>query len=70
MKYQKNQKNGLSLSQVGLGCMRLSPSHGMKADKSEGIRTIHAALDAGINFFNTGDFYSMGLNEMLVDEAL
>ncbi|SFB36289.1 hypothetical protein SAMN04488072_11938 [Lentibacillus halodurans] len=45
MKYQKDQRNGLSLSQVGMGCMRLTK-------KSEGIKVIYEALDVGINFFN------------------
>ena len=53
-----------SISQLGLGTMR------MTADKQEGIKAIHAALDAGINFLNTGDFYSAGLSELMVGEAL
>jgi aryl-alcohol dehydrogenase-like predicted oxidoreductase len=40
------------------------------ADRAESIATIHAALDAGINLFDTGDFYGMGHNEMLIGEAL
>jgi aryl-alcohol dehydrogenase-like predicted oxidoreductase len=40
------------------------------ADEAEGIATIHAALDAGINLLDTGDFYGMGHNEMLIREAL
>ena len=40
------------------------------ADRSESIATIHAALDAGITLLDTGDFYGMGHNEMLIDEAL
>jgi pyridoxine 4-dehydrogenase len=39
-------------------------------DRSESIATIHAALDAGINLLDTGDFYGMGHNEMLIREAL
>lgn len=52
-----------AISQLGLGTMRM-------ANKSEGIKAIHAALDSGINFLNTGDFYDAGLSEMLVGEAL
>jgi aryl-alcohol dehydrogenase-like predicted oxidoreductase len=40
------------------------------ADRTEGIATIHAALDAGINLLDTGDFYGMGHNEMLIRDAL
>jgi aryl-alcohol dehydrogenase-like predicted oxidoreductase len=40
------------------------------ADRSEAIATIHAALDAGIDFLDTGDFYGMGHNELLVGEAI
>ncbi|HEY9519979.1 MAG TPA: aldo/keto reductase, partial [Methyloceanibacter sp.] len=40
------------------------------ADRGESIATIHAALDAGITLLDTGDFYSMGHNEMLIREAL
>jgi aryl-alcohol dehydrogenase-like predicted oxidoreductase len=40
------------------------------ADRSESIATIHAALDAGITLLDTGDFYGMGHNEMLISEAL
>jgi aryl-alcohol dehydrogenase-like predicted oxidoreductase len=40
------------------------------AERSESIATIHAALDAGVNLLDTGDFYGMGHNEMLIGEAL
>ena len=40
------------------------------ADRAESIATIHAALDAGITLLDTGDFYGMGHNEMLIGEAL
>jgi aryl-alcohol dehydrogenase-like predicted oxidoreductase len=53
-----------AISQLGLGTMR------MPANKEDGIKAIHAALDTGINFLNTGDFYDAGLSEMLVGEAL
>jgi pyridoxine 4-dehydrogenase len=54
---------------MGLGCMGMSGLYG-HADESESIRTIHAALDAGINLLDTGDFYGMGHNEMLLGKAL
>ena len=62
-------KNGLTVSMIGLGCMGMSGLYG-PAEENESIRTIHAALDAGINLLDTGDFYGMGHNEMLLAKAL
>src|SRR5689334_4325616 len=64
-------KNGPLVSKLGLGCMRMSPVWGGPAnDENESIATIQAALDNGINFFNTGDFYGAGHNELLVGKAI
>ena len=64
-------QNGPRLSAIGLGCMRMSSFAGPKSyPDEEGIATIQAALDAGINFLNTGDFYGMGHNELLVRHAI
>ncbi|WP_411032867.1 aldo/keto reductase [Shinella sp. BYT-45] len=62
-------KAGPVVSTIGLGCMGMSGMYG-PADRAESIATIHAALDAGINLLDTGDFYGMGHNEMLIAEAL
>ncbi|MGC3943203.1 MAG: aldo/keto reductase [Chryseolinea sp.] len=62
---------GPIVSKLGLGCMRMSPTWGSSVnDENEGIATIHMALDNGINFLNTGDFYGSGHNEMLIGKAI
>jgi aryl-alcohol dehydrogenase-like predicted oxidoreductase len=60
---------GPTVSTLALGCMGMSGMYG-PSDRAESIATIHAALDAGINLFDTGDFYGMGHNEMLLGRAL
>jgi aryl-alcohol dehydrogenase-like predicted oxidoreductase len=60
---------GPEVSALGLGCMGMSGMYG-PADREEAIATIHGALDAGITLFDTGDFYGMGHNELLVGDAL
>ena len=62
-------KTGPVVSALGLGCMGMSDVYG-PSDRDESIRTLHAALDAGITLLDTGDFYGMGHNELLINEAL
>jgi aryl-alcohol dehydrogenase-like predicted oxidoreductase len=60
---------GPEVSAVGLGCMGMSGVYG-PADRHESIATIRAALDAGVTLLDTGDFYGMGHNELLIADAL
>ncbi len=62
-------KTGPQVSALGLGCMGMSGMYG-PADRRESVATIHAALDAGVTLLDTGDFYGMGHNELLLAEAL
>jgi len=61
--------SGPNVSAIGLGCMGMSGMYG-PSDRAESIATVHAALDAGITLLDTGDFYGMGHNEILIGEAL
>jgi aryl-alcohol dehydrogenase-like predicted oxidoreductase len=73
MKTHRLGTEGPLVSAIGLGCMQMSgatgPHPGPGRDQ-DGIATIHAALEAGITLLNTGDFYGMGHNEMLIGRAL
>jgi aryl-alcohol dehydrogenase-like predicted oxidoreductase len=61
--------DGPAVSAIGLGAMGMSGSYG-PSDRDESIATIHAALDAGVDLIDTGDFYGMGHNELLIRDAL
>ena len=61
--------NGPTVSAIGLGCMGMSEFYGL-SDREAALATIAAALEAGVTLFDTGDFYGMGHNEMLLAEAL
>jgi aryl-alcohol dehydrogenase-like predicted oxidoreductase len=62
-------KSDLKVSRLGLGCMGMSEFYGT-GDERESIRTIHRALEMGINFLDTADVYGMGRNEELVGKAI
>ncbi len=62
-------KGGPFVSAIGLGCMGMSDFYG-PADETESIATIHEAIDRGVTLLNTGDFYGMGHNEMLIRRAI
>ena len=71
MKRRKLGKSNLEVSALGLGCMRLSPGHGAVAGtKQEMIALIRAAVERGINFFDTAEVYGPFVNEELVGDAL
>ncbi|MFF0465572.1 aldo/keto reductase [Streptomyces mexicanus] len=61
--------SGPEVSTIGLGAMGMSDLYG-PADDAESIATLHAAIDAGVNLIDTGDFYGSGANEMLIARAL
>jgi len=69
MQHRQLGAAGPRTSALGLGCMGMSDFYG-PSDRAESIATLHAALDAGITLLDTGDFYGMGHNEMLIGEAL
>ena len=69
MQTRKLGTTGPTVSAIGPGCMGMSDMYG-PADRAESIATIRAALDAGVTLIDTGDFYGMGHNEMLIAEAL
>ena len=60
---------GPTTAPIGLGLMGMSDLYG-PADDAESVATIQAALDAGVTLLDTGDFYGMGHNELLISEAL
>jgi aryl-alcohol dehydrogenase-like predicted oxidoreductase len=69
MKTRKLGSQGLEVSALGLGCMGMSEFYG-QADEGEATRTIHRALELGINFLDTADMYGPFTNEKLVGRAV
>jgi aryl-alcohol dehydrogenase-like predicted oxidoreductase len=69
MKTKKLGQQGLEVSEMGLGCMGMSEFYG-QADEGEAVRTIHRALELGVNFLDTADMYGPFTNERLVGRAI
>lgn len=70
MQARKLGKSGLEVSAIGLGCMGMSFGYGPPHDKKEMIALIRAAVEKGVNFFDTAEVYGPFTNEELVGEAL
>jgi pyridoxine 4-dehydrogenase len=69
MRRRRLGTSGPEVGEIGLGCMGMSDFYG-PAERSESLATIAAALQAGANLIDTGDFYGSGDNELLIAEAL
>lgn len=65
MHYRPLGSSGIRVSEIGFGCMSLSPDK-----EEESIQMIHLAIESGINYFDTADLYDKGMNETLVGKAL
>src|SRR5437762_14257188 len=69
LKIVKLGATGPEVFPLGLGCMGMSGVYGA-TDEAESVATVQAAVDAGVTLIDTGDFYGLGHNEMLIGRAL
>src|SRR6476646_4775833 len=69
MKTRQLGPNGPQVSAIGLGAMGMSQSYGERNDE-QSIRTVHRALDLGLDFIDTADVYGKGANEIHIGQAL
>jgi aryl-alcohol dehydrogenase-like predicted oxidoreductase len=69
MKNRKLGNQGLTVSELGLGCMGMSEFYGT-GDEAESIATIHRALELGLTLLDTADMYGSGANEQLIGKAI
>ena len=69
METRKLGSQGLTASQLGLGCMGMSEFYGARNDE-ESIKTLHRACELGVNFWDTADMYGPYINEELVAKGL
>ena len=69
LKKRKLGKQGLEVSEIGLGCMGMSQSYGTP-DDAESIATVHRAIELGVTFFDTAEVYGPYKNEELLGRAL
>jgi aryl-alcohol dehydrogenase-like predicted oxidoreductase len=70
MRKRQLGKNGLTVSELGFGCMSLSSGYGAPTEKKAAIAVIRAAYEGGVTFFDTAEVYGLRANEELVGEAL
>jgi aryl-alcohol dehydrogenase-like predicted oxidoreductase len=61
-------RSTLNVNRIGLGCMGMSEFYG-SFNETESIKTLHKAIDLGVNFFDTADMYGSGANEQLLGKA-
>src|SRR5581483_5497727 len=61
-------QQGLQVSAIGLGCMGLTPIYG-QASEADAVKTVHRAIDLGVNFFDSSDAYAFGANEERLAKA-